>query len=320
MNIQYSFLYILLITCTIAMTTSCEKEIVDEFTPIEEKWTSLDDFISSANSTKTVSISNAEDDFVVSTDNAIIHFKAYTIKDAQTGEFVEGPIEMNYTEILNYKDLLLNNLNSYSYGEAIYCDYMINYQLKQGSKTLTIDEFNPALIYLKKENEPLDDKIVYSWNDNGTTAEWISNINNDAFEFDWDFNVDGENYVGSGYKMLLRGAGIFCLAELEHLLYPDSEDYALVEASISDEFKIAGTKVFVARKEDFSLIPMNLLNGKYLNSMIRKGEEVTIFGMTVLDEKLYFGKKNIIVGETNNYTLSFNEVSYVEAINELQKM
>ena len=140
------------------------------------------------------------------------------------------------------------------------------------------------------------------------------------FEQEWDFSHDGKQYTGKGYKMFVRDLGVATISEHEHLLFEMQSDYSQVDISIDQSFKNSNTRVFIARQQNFSLIPMDFHNGNYVHTQIRKGEPVTAFAVTVKDEKLYFGRTNFIVGDTNTYSINFTESSYIEVIENLRRI
>jgi hypothetical protein len=51
-------IYLALLMCL--FLGACEEDVVDEFTPVEEKWDSLSDFIESTESEKTITISTSK--------------------------------------------------------------------------------------------------------------------------------------------------------------------------------------------------------------------------------------------------------------------
>lgn len=311
-------IYITLIVVSI-FASSCEDNIVDQFTPIEEKWESLDDFIASTDSEKTVTIAESSEAFVIETENALIQFPAGTIKNTLTNEVAEGEVKIRYTEIDTYKDLFFNQLHSVGTdNEVLYAQYVIKIDFVQGSNNLNIDANNPPAIYLEKADNTVDNERVFYWEEDMNNSGWFINANIDVFEEEWDFSVNGKQYTGKGYKMLVRDVGYFTISEHEHILYQMQSDYSQVNIEVDQSFKNSNTKVFIARQDYFSLIPMDLINGNYVHTLIRKGEPVTAFAVTVKDEKLYFGKKSFIVGDENTYNLNFNETSYIEVIEELR--
>jgi hypothetical protein len=228
---------------------------------------------------------------------------------------------MVYTEFSSYKELFLNNIDTEDLaGETLYSRYVIDFQLKQGNKILKLDNLKPAYIYFDTDDNVIDHEYLFYWEENQNANGWFVHANIDVYEDNWDFELDGTEYIGSGFKMLIRSTGLTTLAEHEHLKYDVTSDYGLVTMSVEDIYKNSNTKLYIARKEDFAMIPLDLINGNYVHTQIRKDEEVIIFGLTVVDDKIYFGRKNIIVGDINTYDLIFNEVSYIEAIEELQRM
>jgi hypothetical protein len=300
---------------------ACQEDVVDEFTPVEEKWDSLSDFIESTESEKTITIPDVSDEFVVELNKAIIKFPKGSVKNPLTSEIPTGAIEIKYIILDTYKDLFFSNLHTVATdNEVLYANFIIKVVAKQGNTTLEIDANNPPVLYLETpDNEVINERVFY-WEQTASTPGWFLNGNIDVFQHEWDFNSNGQNYSGKGFKMYIRGAGYHTISEHEFLIHTMANDYSPVEIEISQNFKNSETKIFLARNNQFSLIPLENFNGKYVNSLIKKDEPVTIFGVTVVDEKLYFGKKIIIVEETNEYSLSFNESSYVEIIEELRRI
>ncbi len=315
------YTYFLWCICCVVIMNSCVKtDVIDDFTPIEEKWMSVDDFISSSNTSKTFEIPDASKEFIFKMDHGLLKIAAGAIIDA-TNQPIEGPVTLEYKEIFDYKDLFLNGIHTVDLaGEPTYGRYIVKIALKRGNEQLDIDVFNPISIYYDTNDNSVDFEQVFSWQTDQNDEGWNLAANFDLYEESWDIDYEGENFKGDGYRLLVRSSGFTSIAEIESLKYTNTQDFGIVELSVSDEFKNSETQVYYARKNDFAMVPMYLENGKYKYENVRKGEEVTFFGVTVINEKLYFAKRNIIVGDTNEYTLNFNESSYIQIIEELRNM
>lgn len=313
-------IYILL-TCVMLFASSCQEEIIDEFTPDAERWESIDDFIESTDATKKVSIVNASEEFVLETEHAVVRFPAETIMNPLTGALAEGQIELSYLELDTYNDLFFENVDGEAIdGETLYSRYIIKVELNQGNIPLQINSNKPPVIHIETDIELTDNERVFTWTEVNGKLGWFINGNIDVETDNWDFTVEGNQYKGSGLKMYLRETGYSTIAEQEILVHPMMSDYSTVSLQVDQSFQTTQTKIFIARHGDFSLIPINLINGQYINTMIKNEEPVTAIGITVRDEKLYFAKRSFIVGETNDHNMIFNETSFIEVIEELRRL
>ena len=316
--IKYSFFIGLLYISLVS--SSCTPNIIDEFEPIDEKWSSIDDFTSSLNSTKKVSIPNAEAEFVIKTELATYHFQESSITD-QNGTIVEGPIDLIYKEMNSSGDLIESGIDSEgTAGETLMQYFAAHLTFKKGNQFLKIDNLNPISVYLESDNNTLDSQNTFIWLDDGINHGWFPTTSSSLESKYWDFDINGQNYQGSGFKMKIYETGWNSMADFEFQVFENDYDYSTLNISLDTKYHNSKTKVYAVHKDRMSIIPIRNVSGQYLHNQILKGEEVRLIVLSVIDEKLHFGRKDIIVGATNDYNINANEVSYVELLEELKRL
>lgn len=298
---------------------SCQKDVIDEFTPLDERWTSLDSFFSNAEKIKRISIPNAEDEFVVSSNGLYYHFLGESLLNEDNSK-ATGEATLEIKEIRKTGDYILNQIDSETYdGESMFPEAIFSLRLVKNGEELKLKD--KILIYQETSNSEVDLEVTTEWIDDNTNDGWFPTVSLDVFNHSWDFDINTENFQGAGFKMYLRKLGWFQMGSYANQVYPSGDVFGTVEVEIPTEFAIEDVKVFLAYKDRLCLLPSTRIDNKFKFKQVIKAEEVEVIMLTVKEDKLYFGKKHFITENESEVTLNtIEKTDFVSLIAFLQDL
>lgn len=306
--------------CFISIITACQKDIIDDFQAFEENWENLDDFFNSINTTKRVLINDSSKEFVISTKTSTLLFGANSFID-ENNYPITGEVIIEYIEILNSGNVLLNNINTKTFDkELLHSTSMYHFDIIQNGKKLKIAPGKFIEIFIEPEDKILDTEFTYEWIVENGISGWFPTFSLDVSEKNWNFSVDGQTYIGSGLKMKVWNTGWFCMGSYESELFPSASDYGKLKVEIPNDFLPDHTRVFVAYVGTTVLMEIPFENKSFSSNNILKNAEVEVIVISVLNNKLHEGSKHIIFGDINEMNITPQETDYLRLVTNLQNI
>jgi len=307
LNLQSCILFLSLFI----ITTSCKKDVVDEFTPIAEKWDDVSHFIESVDLSKTYSIPNAQTEFVIDIGNAIVHFNENSFQD-QNGELVTGSINVEISNVTNSGRVVLNDIFTMTIvDEILHSKALIKIDAFQNGEQLDLKSSADVNMYVESMDSDIDSEATFDWYNNSQIG-WFPTVNFNVGLNTWDFDVNNINYSGTGYQVTIENTGWSHLANYEDILYPTSTEYGSIEIILSEEFDLESTKVFLCYTDKICAIPITGSGNIFQHNRILVNEEMNILTISTVNDELFYSKKHVITGEVNTYNMKPTKTDFIE--------
>lgn len=310
----------LLLAVFILINVACKKDIVDDFTPVSERWEDVDQFLASVDLKKSFSIPNAEKEFVIEFEDDILHFEDDAFVDP-SGVVITSEIKVEITRVISSGEAILNDLvTTTSDDEILYGKGLFKIEAFQNGTMLKMNGSKSLNIYIPAGTGSLDSEATFKLDNFGGILRWFPTSGFNVSLKNWDFIVNGINYKGSGYEFKVFNEGWALLANYEDLIYTDDSYYGNIAVTIPEAYNNVRSRVYIADTEDVCVISLEKQDNVFSHDRILIDKEMKVVFITTVDDELYYDQKHLITGEMNNFTFNPSKTDYIELYTNLKKL